>query len=265
MLEDVDAGLHGRQRVAELVRQHSDELTFAPVRFAELIDQASLGRDVVANRQDLLDFALLAGERNDRPLADHHLLALTGLELVGLTLASLQGAFGVFPERLPDHRRPDLGSVAAHNLRRRPPAEDRAHRGQRRVDVEDAKAPIVKDQVDRDVLDGVSEQGLGVSQLVHPLGARAQQRPLFEPSAALDVSPSFGGRVAQEQRQPAGLDRKSGDVEVLVESGEMGYRNGQARRHSPPRPDDRARTRGKSDWDSRCPIWSSRFVPKRRS
>ena len=48
MLEDVDARLHCRKRVAELVRQDGDELTFAPIRFAELLDQASLGRDVVA-------------------------------------------------------------------------------------------------------------------------------------------------------------------------------------------------------------------------
>ena len=109
VLEDVEAGSHCRQRVAELVRQHGDELTLAAVRFAQLIDQASLRRDVVAHRQDLLDIAVRADEGNDRPLADHLLLSPSGLELVGLTLARLQGARGVFSEGLPNHRRPISG------------------------------------------------------------------------------------------------------------------------------------------------------------
>ena len=126
------------------------------------------------------------------------------------------------------------------------------------------KTPIVKDQVDRDVLDGVSEQGLGVSQLVHPLGARAQLRPLFKPSAALDVSPSFGSRVAQKQRHPAGLDRKSGDAEVLVEIGDMGLETDRpaATRHCDQaiELDSRQQCLGQS-----APISSTRFVPNRLS
>ena len=109
VLENVEAGSYCRQRVAELVRQHGDELSLAAVRFAQLIDQASLRRDVVADRQESWTSPSWPMRGNHSPLADHHLPRLSGLELVGLTLACLQGARGVFSEGLPDHRRPDSG------------------------------------------------------------------------------------------------------------------------------------------------------------
>ena len=55
VFEHVEVRSDRGQRIAQLMREHGDESALALVGLAQLIDQATLGGDVVAHRQDLAD------------------------------------------------------------------------------------------------------------------------------------------------------------------------------------------------------------------
>jgi len=174
VLDHVQAAADRRQRVAQLVRQHGDELALAPIGLAQLVDELALRRDVVAHDEQLVHLAGRSGHRHHRPEADH--AGRPGhrhRQLVALTLAGGDGALDVELERLGDRFRPDLLRVLAQDLGERQPADRR----QRRVDVEHALIAAVEREVERHVLDGAAEALLALAQLLLEQLERARVRP----------------------------------------------------------------------------------------